>query len=68
MNKASNERLKEIDTVVDSILDAGYNEAERIISKNEDKIEVIVDTLMKEETIDGDEIKKIMEGEKDNED
>lgn len=68
LNKASNERLKEIDTVVDSILDAGYNEAERIISKNEDKIEVIVDTLMKEETIDGDEIKKIMEGEKDNED
>lgn len=62
--KAGPDRLNEIDNVVSSILRDGYITASEILVNNMNKVSEIVDTLMKEETIDADKIKEIMEGNK----
>ena len=45
------------------IIDAAYADAGRMISENRDKLETVAQALLKYETIDGEDIKRLMDGE-----
>ena len=49
-----------IDTEVKKIIDEGYRKAQIILKKYRKKMDVVVESLMKVETMDGDEFAKIM--------
>jgi cell division protease FtsH len=56
------EKTKEIlDKESLELVNAAYNDAKTILMKNKDKMDVIVDELMKSYTLYGKDIKKIME-------
>lgn len=61
---SSNEMLQLIDTRVKSILESCKSRAEKIIQENRDKLEIIAQALLKYETLSGEEINKIINGEK----
>lgn len=58
--KLSEEMLSKVDHEIKSIVDKGYETAEKILSKNKKLLDKIVDRLMISETIEQDEFEKIM--------
>ena len=58
----SDETAQAIDSEIRAIIDRNYQRAVDILSKNEDKLHLMADALMKYETIDADQIDTIMEG------
>ncbi len=58
----SGETAKMIDQEVRRIIDDCYGTAKRLLDENRDKLEMMVDALMKYETIDSDQIDDIMAG------
>ena len=53
-----------IDTAVHEIIDRNYKRAVQIITEQRDKLELMTEALMMYETIESDQIKSIMKGEK----
>jgi cell division protease FtsH len=51
-----------IDEEVKRIIDAAYADARRILTENRDKLEALAKALLKYETLDGDEVRKIVAG------
>jgi cell division protease FtsH len=59
----SNETAKAIDTEIRKIVDAGYNRAREVLSAHEDQLHLLAKALLEYETLTGDEIKKVINGE-----
>ena len=59
----SEETAREIDREVQSILDAAYQRAEGIIRANRSSLESLAQALLHYETINGEEVKRLMAGE-----
>ena len=55
----SEEIAKQIDEEVHEIIDRGYRRAKELLSARREKLDQIVDRLMAEETIEGDEFEKM---------
>jgi len=53
-----------IDKAIRKLSDRNYDRAEKILKENMDKLHLMADALMKYETIDSNQIKEIMEGNK----
>jgi cell division protease FtsH len=64
LEASSNEMLKLIDSEIKIILENAEERATEIIVNNRDKLDIIADALIKYETLTGDEINKIINGEK----
>ncbi len=58
----SDETAQAIDSEIRAIIDRNYQRALDILKKNEDKLHLMADALMKYETIDSKQIDAIMEG------
>lgn len=56
----SDDTAKKIDEEVRKIIENAHNNALNIIEKNKDKVEKIVELLLKKETLNGEEIKKLL--------
>ncbi|PSB03226.1 cell division protein FtsH [Merismopedia glauca CCAP 1448/3] len=56
----SEEIATNIDNQVRSIVDRCYQQAKRIISENRSLVDILVETLIDKETLDGDEFRKIV--------
>ena len=61
---ASDETLKMIDEEVKNIVKTAKDKAKDIIIKNKDKLEIIAQALLQYETLTGEEINKLVNGEK----
>ncbi|MCG3126707.1 MAG: ATP-dependent zinc metalloprotease FtsH [Phycisphaerae bacterium] len=61
--ECSDETARIIDEEVKRIIDMAYADARRIVHENRDKVEAIAQALLKYETIDGDDVRKLMNGE-----
>ena len=61
---ASNETLKMIDDEIKNIINTAKDKAKKIILDNRDKLEIIANALLEYETLTGDEINKLVNGEK----
>ncbi len=59
----SNQTAELIDREAKKIVDEAYADAERVIKDNRDKLEAIAEALLKYETLDGDDIDRIIRGE-----
>jgi cell division protease FtsH len=59
----SDELAQEIDEEIRAIIDRNYKRAEKILQDNIEKLHAMADALMKYETIDADQVKRIMNGE-----
>ena len=59
----SGEVSKKIDEEIRNIIDRNYQRATQILNDNRDKLEVMTECLMKYETIDKDQVDRIMAGE-----
>lgn len=59
---SAQERLQRNDEMIDEILDRAYETANRIIASHKAQVELIVEILLEDETIDSDQIRDIMEG------
>jgi cell division protease FtsH len=53
---------EEIDAEIHRLVTGGAKQAFNILKENKDKLEVLAEALLIKETIDGDEIRKILEG------
>jgi cell division protease FtsH len=53
-----------IDEEVKSLIDAAYTEAQRLLDQNWDKCAAIAEALLKYETLQGEDVKRIMRGER----
>jgi cell division protease FtsH len=53
-----------IDEEVKTLIDAAYADAERLINQNWDKVIAIAEALLKYETLQGEEVKRLMRGER----
>ncbi|WP_395374961.1 ATP-dependent zinc metalloprotease FtsH [Marinicella sp. W31] len=53
-----------IDKSIRKLIDRNYDRAEKILKENMDKLHLMADALMKYETIDSNQIKEIMDGNK----
>jgi cell division protease FtsH len=62
-DKLSERTSEIIDTEIKSIMDTCYEEVIKLITENRDKIESIVEYLLIYETLTGDEVRKIFNGE-----
>lgn len=60
---ASNETLKLIDEEVKNTIQRAKDRAKQILLDNRDKLDIIANALLKYETLTGDEIKKLINGE-----
>jgi cell division protease FtsH len=60
----SNQTAQAIDSEIRTIIDRNYQRAVEILGKNEDKLHLMADALMKYETIDAAQIDEIMQGKK----
>lgn len=60
---SSDEMLNLIDNQIKSIIEDCKANAKKIISENKDKLEIIAQALIKYETLTGEEIKKLINGE-----
>jgi len=58
----SDETAQAIDSEIRSIIDRNYQRSLDILKKNEDKLHLMADALMKYETIDAGQIDAIMQG------
>lgn len=58
----SEEKAKEIDDEIKSIIDSAYAEAEDILTKNMEKLKLVADVLMELETIDGEQFEALYTG------
>jgi cell division protease FtsH len=58
----SDETTHTIDEEIRNIVDRNYRRAEKLLKDNLDKLHAMAEALIKYETIDGDQIKDIMEG------
>jgi cell division protease FtsH len=52
---------QEIDREVRRLVDEGYNRAKELIIKHRDKVELIAKALLEYETLDGDQVKELIE-------
>lgn len=59
-NSAAQNRLETLDELAESALASAYSTAERLLTLYRQHVEAIVSTLLERETIDAEEIKKIM--------
>jgi cell division protease FtsH len=59
----SDETARKIDAEVRKLIDLAYADARRMIDENREKLERVSQALLKYETLDGDEVIKIMRGE-----
>ncbi|WP_319381386.1 ATP-dependent zinc metalloprotease FtsH [Thiomicrorhabdus sp.] len=59
----SGEVSKKIDEEIRTIIDRNYERARQILIDNNDKLEIMTECLMKYETIDKDQVDRIMRGE-----
>ncbi|MBO1927423.1 ATP-dependent zinc metalloprotease FtsH [Thiomicrorhabdus sp. 6S2-11] len=59
----SGEVSKKIDEEIRNIIDRNYERARQILTDNNDKLEIMTECLMKYETIDKDQVDRIMAGE-----
>ena len=66
-DESSQKRLEQNDERIDAILEKGYDTAYRILSSHRREVDEIVNTLLEDETIDSEQITKIMEPNKDEE-
>jgi cell division protease FtsH len=57
----SEQTAQEIDREVRRIVDEGYERAKKLINDNRDKIEIIVKALLEFETLDGAQVKDILQ-------
>ena len=53
-----------IDEEVKTLIDAAYAEAQRLLDQNWDKVVAIAEALLKYETLQSDDIKRLMRGER----
>lgn len=58
----SDETTRLIDEEIKNIIDRNYRRAEKLLTDNRDKLDMMADALMKYETIDRDQIDAIMQG------
>jgi cell division protease FtsH len=58
----SDRTAQEIDSEIRSFIDSCYERAGQLLRDNEDKLHIMAEALLKYETIDSDQIDKIMEG------
>lgn len=63
-NTASPETARMIDSEVRRLVDTGYEEAKRILTVHGDELELLAQGLLEYETLTGDEIGKVIRGEK----
>ena len=59
-NNLSPEMAGNVDREVKKILDEGYTKAVKVLTEKKEKLDLIADTLVKQETIDGEEFEKLM--------
>jgi cell division protease FtsH len=59
----SDKTAEAIDAEVKSIIDEAYNAAVQMIKENKEKVEAIAQTLLRLETISGDEVNALIRGE-----
>ncbi|MBN2560884.1 MAG: ATP-dependent zinc metalloprotease FtsH [Phycisphaerae bacterium] len=59
----SDETAKVIDEEIRRLTDEAYRDAQRIITENWDKVEVVAKALLKHETLDADEVRRLCLGE-----
>jgi cell division protease FtsH len=60
----SDETARIIDEEVKMIIDQAYADAQRLLDQNWDKVVAIAEALLKYETLQGEEIKRLMRGER----
>ncbi|MCX8109921.1 MAG: cell division protein FtsH, partial [Syntrophorhabdaceae bacterium] len=60
----SEETAREIDNEVKSIIDESYKKVKKILSDNKDLLEKVAQTLLERESIDGEELRQIINGNK----
>jgi cell division protease FtsH len=60
----SPETARIIDEEVKTLIDAAYAEAQRLLDQNWDKVVAIAEALLKYETLQSDDIKRLMRGER----
>jgi len=58
--QVSDEMAGKIDSEISKIIDDGYKNAQAILKKMKDKLDLIAEELIKKETIEGDEFEKLM--------
>jgi cell division protease FtsH len=58
----SEKTAEEIDSEVRKLVDQAYKKARELIEANKDKLDKIAKLLLKYETLDGDEVKLILQG------
>lgn len=54
---------KVIDDEIRRFIDEAYRDAERILSENWDKVEAVAQALLKHETLEADEVRRLCQGE-----
>jgi cell division protease FtsH len=59
----SDETARIIDEEIRRLVDEAYNEAQRMIEANWEKVVAVAEALLKYETLSGDEVRKLMRGE-----
>jgi len=59
----SNETAQAIDAEIRKIVEDGYKRAQTLLTENRDKLETLAKALLEYETLSGDEITKVLEGE-----
>ena len=60
----SEEKAREIDEEIKSIIDNAFAEAERVLVENKDKLILVAEVLMELETIDGEQFEQLYTGNK----
>ena len=59
----SDETAKKIDAEIRKIVDSGYDRAKTLLTDHEDQLHLIAQALLEFETLSGDEVKRIAQGE-----
>jgi len=60
----SEETAREIDNEVKSIIDESYKKVKKILSDNKELLEKVAQTLLEKESIDGEELRQLINGDK----
>jgi cell division protease FtsH len=63
VNERSDHTAETIDEEVKRIIDRAYSETVELIERNRDKVEAVAQALLKYETLEGDEVRRLMAGE-----